>query len=124
MGAVGAWYDDETGGGNGQLGKAPKDSPQRLPPNLLLRGADSRQATTVISAFEDFQSSAVTQEDSCHCEGSQRFDVGHDVDHRWTPGCQRLGEGSRKFRGLFDTDADRTHVIGDAGEVRIAEGPQ
>src|SRR5262245_31235499 len=54
----------------------------------------------------------------------QSVDIGDDIDHRGTLRRKRLRERRRESRRFFDADAERAHVLCDAGEIDLAEGPQ
>ena len=54
----------------------------------------------------------------------QSVDIGDDIDHCGTLRRERLRECRRESRSFFDTDAERAHVLRDAGKIDLAEGPQ
>src|SRR4051812_28932676 len=58
------------------------------------------------------------------CRRRQRFDVRRDIDDDGTIGGERLLECRRDILSLFDTDAERAHVLGDLGEVDLIVGPE
>src|SRR5262249_21914765 len=50
-------------------------------------------------------------------------DIGDDVDDHRTVGLEALCNGRPELARVLDPDAERAHVLGDAGEIDLAEGP-
>src|SRR5262245_3423662 len=59
-----------------------------------------------------------------HCGRRYRLNVGHHVHNDRTIGLERALERLSDLCGLFNSDPERTNVLGDAGEVDHSVGPQ
>src|SRR5437588_11666594 len=53
----------------------------------------------------------------------QSINIGDDIDHCRTLRGERLSERRRKSGRLLDADAERAHILRDAREIGLAEGP-
>src|SRR5690242_13652414 len=61
--------------------------------------------------------------ESHHSGRRQSVDIGHNIDHSGPFRSERLGERRRKRRRLFDANAERAHILRNAREIDLAEGP-
>src|SRR5262249_2092740 len=60
---------------------------------------------------------------SRHCQRREGVDVRDHVDDDGAVGLERLTDGGAELGRLLDPDAERAHVLGDACEADLAEGP-
>src|SRR6516164_9766844 len=60
---------------------------------------------------------------SDHRSRRQSVDIGHNIDHGGPVRHQRLRKRRWKRRSLFDANAERAHILRDAREIDLAEGP-
>jgi hypothetical protein len=60
---------------------------------------------------------------SNNSNGRQSINIGDDIDHSRTLRGQRLSERRGKSGRLLHADAERAHVLCDAREIGLAEGP-
>src|SRR5436190_4141008 len=61
---------------------------------------------------------------SAHRKRSERIDVGDHVDDDRALRRERLRERRSDVAGLLDANPQRAHLLGDAREIHLAEGPQ
>src|SRR4029453_3377007 len=66
---------------------------------------------------------AVPYPPSTHRERRERVDVGDHVDDRRAVRLQRLLDRRTELRRFLHANAERAHLLGDAREIDLAEGP-